>query len=168
MRLLLQLPLCCFAELQQPLLCSLLMCAWSPRSNLRESRLPQRLFTHETWKEYTGKPILERWLAILRTWPYSTVLRAVSPISALASVWAFAIASLPRALLPRTSPVPMSLMGTALGLLLVFRTNNSYLRCVRPMCLPPCARASHTRPALMDRALESLAASPRRARSGRR
>ena len=87
-----------------------------------------RLFTHETWRAYTGRPILTRWLVILRTWRYSTVLRAVYPVSALASIWAYAVASLPRALLPRTSPVPMSLMGTALGLLLVFRTNNSYLR----------------------------------------
>ena len=87
-----------------------------------------RLFTHETWEEYTGRPSLERWLVVTQTWPWSTVLRTVFPISLLASIWAFCIASLPAALLPRTSPVPMSLMGTALGLLLVFRTNNSYLR----------------------------------------
>ena len=87
-----------------------------------------RLFTHDTWSAYTGRPPILRWLVVTKTWRFSTVLRAVFPISALATLWAFSVASLPAALLPRTSPVPMSLMGTALGLLLVFRTNNSYLR----------------------------------------
>lgn len=62
------------------------------------------------------------------TWRYSTILRSVFPLNVLAATWAFLICSLPRVLLPRTSPLPMSLMGTALGLLLVFRTNNSYQR----------------------------------------
>lgn len=87
-----------------------------------------RLFTHETWQEYTGRRLVSRWWSVSLTWPFSTVLRSVAPVAGLASLWAYLIASLPRALLPRTSPVPMSLMGTALGLLLVFRTNNSYLR----------------------------------------
>jgi len=87
-----------------------------------------RLFTHDTWIEYTGRPAIKRWWSVTITWPYSTVLKTVVPVSALSSLWAYAIARLPLALLPRTSPVPMSLMGTALGLLLVFRTNNSYLR----------------------------------------
>lgn len=87
-----------------------------------------RLFTHETWERYTGTPSLTRWFRVTLTWRYSTVLRAVFPVSLIASLWAFLIAGLPGVLLPRTSPVPMSLLGTALGLLLVFRTNNSYLR----------------------------------------
>ena len=87
-----------------------------------------RLFTHETWKRYTGRPSVERWLVVTSTWLSSTVLRTTLPISMIAAAWAFLVSSLPSALLPRTSPVPMSLMGTALGLLLVFRTNNSYLR----------------------------------------
>ena len=87
-----------------------------------------RLFTHETWKGYTDRWPIDRWLRTFFSWRYSTVLRAVAPISFFAALWAYTIAHLPRALLPRTSPVPMSLMGTALGLLLVFRTNNSYLR----------------------------------------
>ena len=87
-----------------------------------------RLFTHDTWSSYTGRPPIIRWLVVTKTWRFSTVLFAVFPISALATLWALAVTSLPAALLPRTSPVPMSLMGTALGLLLVFRTNNSYLR----------------------------------------
>jgi len=87
-----------------------------------------RLFTHETWASYTGKLPLTRWLGITATWRFSTILRCVFPVSLVASLWAYLIAGLPGVLLPRTSPVPMSLMGTALGLLLVFRTNNSYLR----------------------------------------
>ena len=87
-----------------------------------------RLFTHDTWADYTGRRPLTRWLIVTKTWRFSTILRAVFPIAFVASLWAYVISSLPAALLPRTSPVPMSLMGTALGLLLVFRTNNSYLR----------------------------------------
>ena len=87
-----------------------------------------RLFNHDTWASYTGQQAIQRWFSISLSWPFSTVLRSVVPIAAIASAWAYFIAGLPRALLPRTSPVPMSLMGTALGLLLVFRTNNSYRR----------------------------------------
>ena len=87
-----------------------------------------RLFTHATWLEYTGNMPLQRWWSTFATWRFSTVLRAVAPVSFVASIWAYLIAGLPGVLLPRTSPVPMSLLGTALGLLLVFRTNNSYLR----------------------------------------
>lgn len=94
-----------------------------------------RLFSHETWEKYTGRPPLLRWLIITQTWRFSTVLRAVFPIVSIASIWAYIIASLPAALLPRTSPVPMSLIGTALGLLLVFRTNNSYLRLIEARTL---------------------------------
>jgi predicted membrane chloride channel (bestrophin family) len=87
-----------------------------------------RLFSHEDWRYYTGKSPIRRWLRTVMTWRYSTVLRALWPISLIAAIWAFLISSLPGALLPRTSPVPMSLFGQALGLLLVFRTNNTYQR----------------------------------------
>lgn len=87
-----------------------------------------RLFTHETWRQYTGRDALTRWVQTGLTWRFSTILRAISPICTLSALWAYCVASLPAALLPRTSPVPMSLMVTAIGLLLVFRTNNSYLR----------------------------------------
>jgi hypothetical protein len=87
-----------------------------------------RLFTHETWSKYTGRDSLTRWVTTGLTWRFSTILRAISPICASAALWAYFVTSLPATLLPRTSPVPMSLMVTAIGLLLVFRTNNSYLR----------------------------------------
>lgn len=86
------------------------------------------LFNHKTWSYYTGRTPLRRWSRTMFTWRYSTVFAAVWPISTLAAIWAFAVASLPRSLLPRTSPLPMSFIGSALGLLLVFRTNNTYLR----------------------------------------
>jgi len=87
-----------------------------------------RLFTHEAWRRYTGRTPLLRWWRTTVTWGDSTIVRAVLPISAIASLYAYCIARLPGVLLPRTSPVPMSLIGTAIGLLLVFRTNNSYQR----------------------------------------
>lgn len=87
-----------------------------------------RLFTHETWNAYTGRRLLARWWKTSITWRYSTILRSVLPVSIITAAWAYMIAGLPGVLLPRTSPVPMSLLGTALGLLLVFRTNNSYQR----------------------------------------
>ena len=87
-----------------------------------------QLFNHDDWQKYTGKPPLARWARAVVTWSDSTILRSLWPISTAAALWAFAVCSLPVYLLPRTSPVPMSLFGQALGLLLVFRTQNSYLR----------------------------------------
>jgi hypothetical protein len=87
-----------------------------------------RLFSHDTWQQYTGKSPFRRWLRITATWRFSTVLAAVWPIILLFTTWAFAIASLPKTLLPRVSPIPLTLMGSAIGLLLVFRTNNTYQR----------------------------------------
>jgi hypothetical protein len=86
-----------------------------------------RLFTHATWATYTGKRPVVRWFTTTTTWLQSTILRAVFPVSLIASIWAFIVAGLPGVLLPRTSPVPMSLMGTALGLLLVFRASATHI-----------------------------------------
>ena len=96
-----------------------------------------RLFSHADWREYSGTEPLERWMRAIVTWRYSTVLRALWKLSLLAALWAYAVASLPAALLPRTSPVPMSLFGQALGLLLVFRTNNTYQRLAEACALIP-------------------------------
>ncbi|KAL1527083.1 hypothetical protein AB1Y20_015766 [Prymnesium parvum] len=87
-----------------------------------------RLLDHKDWGAYTGRPPLTRWARTIVTWPDSTVLRSLWPLSMIASFWAFAVASLPPHLVPRCSPIPMSLFGQALGLLLVFRTQNSYNR----------------------------------------
>lgn len=54
-----------------------------------------RLFDHKDWKAYTGKPPLRRWIRTIWTWPQSTVLRALWPISFIASLWAFTVCSLP-------------------------------------------------------------------------
>ena len=87
-----------------------------------------RLFTSDTWRYYTGRPPLTRWYSCLVTWRFSTVLSNVLPLCAALAVFAFLVASLPSVLWPRINPYPLSLQGTAIGLLLVFRTNNSYQR----------------------------------------
>ena len=87
-----------------------------------------RLFDHKTWKQYTGRPPFRRWFAAIRTWRYSTILTALWPIMLAASAWAFLVASLPTRWLPRTAAGPHGLIGSAIGLLLVFRTNNTYQR----------------------------------------
>ena len=87
-----------------------------------------RLFDHKMWKQYTGRPPFRRWFAAIRTWRHSTILTALWPIMLAASAWAFLVASLPTRWLPRTAAGPHGLIGSAIGLLLVFRTNNTYQR----------------------------------------
>mmetsp|Transcript_25005 Transcript_25005/g.74990 ORF Transcript_25005/g.74990 Transcript_25005/m.74990 type:complete len:375 (+) Transcript_25005:103-1227(+) len=87
-----------------------------------------QLFSHETWSAYTGKSPFRRWLRTGVTWRHSTVLASVWPICLSLSLWSFCVASLPARFLPRTSPLPLTAMGSAIGLLLVFRVNNLYGR----------------------------------------
>ena len=70
-------------------------------------------------------------------WPRSTIYRAVIPCVAAAVLWALIFLVLhdqsrmwshARGGLLRITPVGLTLQGTAIGLLLVFRTNNSYQR----------------------------------------
>ncbi|EOD08388.1 hypothetical protein EMIHUDRAFT_453109 [Emiliania huxleyi CCMP1516] len=79
----------------------------------------RRLFTHRTWEQYTGQPTAMRWVQTLTTWGRSTIFRAVVPCVASAVGWATIFL---------VTPVGLTLQGTAIGLLLVFRTNNSYQR----------------------------------------
>ena len=83
------------------------------------------LFTHDTWRDYTGIAPFRRWVRTVTTWRWSTVLAALWPTCLFVTLWAYVVASLPTSLIPRTSPVPLTLMGSAIGLLLVFRTNNT-------------------------------------------
>ena len=87
-----------------------------------------QLFTHETWTQYTGTSPFRRWGRTLWTWKHSTVLASVWPICVSTAIWSFGIASIPARLRPQTSPVPLTLMGSAIGLVLVFRVNNLYAR----------------------------------------
>ena len=94
----------------------------------------RRLFTHVTWKRYTGRPAHQRWATALSSWTASRTARAIAPMVAACFTWALAIAyGLPWAF-PRVARcsadfwIPLSLQGTAIGLNLVFRTNNAYLR----------------------------------------
>ena len=94
----------------------------------------RRLFTHETWSRYTGKTPLQRWAHNLAMWPHSIISRSIMPCVLAITAWALALTLL----LPRLAPavaarassmwVPLSLQGTAMSLLLVFRTNNAYRR----------------------------------------
>lgn len=88
-----------------------------------------KLFTHETWAYYTGRPPLQRWCSIILTWRYSTIFNNVLPLALIAGLsTALLVGLLPPMIFPRVNPFPLSLQGTAIGLLLVFRTNNSYQR----------------------------------------
>jgi len=78
-----------------------------------------------------------RWVQTLTTWGRSTIFRAVVPCVASAVGWAtiFLVLhsrsrlwSASRGGLLKVTPVGLTLQGTAIGLLLVFRTNNSYQR----------------------------------------
>lgn len=62
------------------------------------------------------------------TWRFSTVLASVLPLCTFFAAWAYAVASIPAQHLPRMTPVPLTLMGSAIGLVLVFRVNNLYGR----------------------------------------
>ena len=94
----------------------------------------RRLFTHSTWARYTGRPTHRRWSSTIRSWPFSTITHAILPCVAACFVWALAVAAALPSFLPRVAQasaqmwIPLSLQGTAIGLLLVFRTNNAYLR----------------------------------------
>ena len=92
----------------------------------------RQLFTHETWARYTGRPCQRRWFTTIRTWPFSTVCRSIVPCVSIVSLWSFvvsfALGHITRITMPPNMWIPLSLQGTAIGLLLVFRTNNSYLR----------------------------------------
>ena len=87
-----------------------------------------QLFNHTTWTEYTGVPPLVRYYRAVVTWPYSTVLASVLPLCVFFSAWGYAVASIPARWLPKMTPVPLTLMGSAIGLVLVFRVNNLYGR----------------------------------------
>ena len=109
------------------------------RINQRQEASFSRLFTHETWARYTSEPPLARWIHNLRTWRHSTVLRAVLPCCLLVGLWALMVGFIDQispgmlgyfglgSARPITS-LPIELQGTAIGLLLVFRTNNGYDR----------------------------------------
>jgi hypothetical protein len=91
----------------------------------------RRLFTHETWRRYTGGPTIARWFRAIYLWRFSSVMQAVLPCALMMSVWSLLVCRL----LPArwasyamAMQLPLSLQGAAIGLLLVFRTNNAYRR----------------------------------------
>ena len=92
----------------------------------------RRLFTHKTWKRYTGGSSMERIWALVAKWHYCSVLSSVWPSMLIAAVWATLVTvALPSRLLGQLSNGlggTLGLQGTAIGLLLVFRTDNAYRR----------------------------------------
>lgn len=102
-----------------------------------KSKVPsyRRLFTHETWERYTCQAPLKRWWRTMADWRFSKVSTSIMPEVLLSFVWALFVSKLLRMLvatklLALTSEmwVPLSLQGTAIGLMLVFRTNSAYVR----------------------------------------
>ena len=94
----------------------------------------RRLFNHATWRRYTAQSMHRRWWNVIRSWPGSSITRAILPCVAAVFVWAVGVACAMPLLVPSIARksaqmwIPLSLQGTAIGLLLVFRTNNAYLR----------------------------------------
>ena len=86
-----------------------------------------RLFDHEMWEQYTGRSPIDHYLKPVLQWRFSTVLASVWRVCLAFAAWAYLVASFCPAIL-RMSTIPMTVMGSAMSLLLVFRTNNTYAR----------------------------------------
>ena len=86
----------------------------------------KKLFTHETWANYTGRAPEARWGGMLFGWKGSSIARAVLPRVLAVTAWSAVVATVGRRL--PMSPVGLLPMGTAIGLLLVFRNDQAYQR----------------------------------------
>lgn len=123
----------------------------------------RRLFTHATWERYTGEEPLRRWLRIIFGWRESSVLRSTWRPVACISLWALWISlafpkgvitglglahAFPRDVLIAGTSIVLSIQGAAIGLMLVFRTNNAYARLeeARLSTLPTWARTPAVHP----------------------
>ena len=92
-----------------------------------------RLFTHDTWSYWANTSPLRRFSRAFWMWQDSTILQAVFPCVLIAAAWAAVVCLLGARFtfftrLAASSPLSAELQGTAIGLLLVFRTNNGYER----------------------------------------
>jgi len=91
----------------------------------------RRLFNHRTWELHIGGGTLTRWWRCVRATRRSVIMRSVLPSVCGIAVYVAAILRvLPESLL-RAAPsqqLPLSFCGSAIGLLLVFRTNDAYAR----------------------------------------
>jgi len=96
----------------------------------------RRLFTHRTWKRYTAKSTVGRWFRAFLDWRYCLVGGSVWPLSAFVAYWSLIITSTLPLVVPMQSlfqwssglSATLSLQGAAIGLLLVFRTDNAFRR----------------------------------------
>ena len=77
---------------------------------------------------------MSRLLRSVSLWRCSTVSKLSMPVVVASFVWAFMVAYFLPILAPGVAAraaqmwIPLSLQGNAIGLLLVFRTNNAYRR----------------------------------------
>ena len=92
----------------------------------------RRLFTHKTWERYTGGSTVSRLGRLVRNWPKCAVLSRIWPFIAIVTAWSITVSTLlPKNFLGRVAaPISttLSLQGTAIAFLLVFRTDNAYRR----------------------------------------
>ena len=92
----------------------------------------RRLFTHKTWERYTGGTTVSRLGRLVRNWPNDAVLAHIWPVIAIVTAWSFTVSALlSKTYLSRlATPISMtlSLQGTAIAFLLIFRTDNAYRR----------------------------------------
>ena len=92
----------------------------------------RRLFTHETWKLHIGGSFQERWLRCILSTPISIIGRSVyKSVAALSLFSLFVSFARPRVMacqIASHQQLPLSICGNAIGLLLVFRTNDAYRR----------------------------------------
>lgn len=91
----------------------------------------RRLFSHGTWEMHLGGGTLARWSRCIRDTRKSVILRSIGPTVLLLMAYTVALLKiLPPSMLTfgQNSQLPLSFCGSAIGLLLVFRTNDAYAR----------------------------------------
>lgn len=97
----------------------------------------RRLFDHDAWEMYLGGNNLQIWYECLRHTNISVIVRAIWKSVAFVSLYAFVVSWLitkkfrPTNIIVQQAQqqmMPLSICGSAIGLLLVFRTNNGYGR----------------------------------------
>lgn len=86
----------------------------------------KKLFTHETWSSFSGLGCASRWKHMLLDWKGSSILRAVLPISMCVTLWAAIVPTFCNHI--PMNPIPLHLMGGAIGLILAFRNDAAYKR----------------------------------------
>ena len=109
---------------------------FNDRNNLHRICRPgkptyRRLFTHQTWELHLGGSTLTRWVKIVKGIPFSVIVHTTWKSVVLITMYAFVVSHLlPVSIISTLSQshLPFNFCGSAIGLLLVFRTNHAYSR----------------------------------------